>query len=122
MNAINDAPTVDALTDITIDEDAGLTTVFLGDIGPGGGADEAGQAVMFSTASFNPLVIPSVSVSATEGGYDLTALEACLTATVRQLADGRPASETATPGDTSRIDRVLPAVERALTPHWPTLF
>ena len=57
----------------------------------------------------------------TEGGYDMTALGECLTATVRQLADGRPASETATPGDTSRIDRVLPAIQRALTPHWPAL-
>ena len=71
VNGINDAPTIATLTDLTIEEDAGLTTVFLGQIGPGGGADEAGQGLTFSTASFNPLLISSVSVSASEVGYDL---------------------------------------------------
>ncbi|MBT5710748.1 tandem-95 repeat protein, partial [Candidatus Poribacteria bacterium] len=69
---INDAPTLSAISDITIDEDAGLTLVSLGSVGPGGGSDEASQTVSFSTASFKTSVIPSLSVSAAEGGYDLS--------------------------------------------------
>ena len=55
----------------------------------------------------------------TEGGYDLTALEACLESTLTQLAEGPPASAATTTGDTSRVDRVIAAVRRALDPHWP---
>ena len=55
----------------------------------------------------------------TEGGYDLTALEACLDSTVVGLADDPPASAEAVTGDTSRIDAVVPAVRRALDPYWP---
>ena len=55
----------------------------------------------------------------TEGGYDLAALDACLDATLTQLAAGPPASTLAMAGDTSRIDRVIPVVRRALDPHWP---
>ena len=55
----------------------------------------------------------------TEGGYDLTALEACLESTLIQLAAGPPAPAVAVVGDTSRIDRVVPAVRRALEPYWP---
>jgi len=55
----------------------------------------------------------------TEGGYDLTALDACLESTLTQLAEQPPATATAVTGDTSRIDRVIPAVRRALEPYWP---
>lgn len=58
----------------------------------------------------------------TEGGYDLTALEACLESTLAQLRAGVPSSAPETPGDTSRVDRVLPAVHAALRPHWAGLF
>ena len=55
----------------------------------------------------------------TEGGYDLTALEACLESTVMQLARGPAVVTAAVTGDTSRIDRVIPAVRRALDQYWP---
>ena len=58
----------------------------------------------------------------TEGGYDLAALGDGLDATVRQLADASPVPETALGGDTSRIDRVLPAVQRAVAPSWPGVY
>ena len=54
-----------------------------------------------------------------EGGYDLTAFEACLEATLTQLVQGPPPSAAAVTGDTSRIDQVIPAVRRALAPYWP---
>ena len=55
----------------------------------------------------------------TEGGYDLTALDACLESTLTQLVAGPPVSGAAVTGDTGRIDRVIPAVRRALAPYWP---
>lgn len=58
----------------------------------------------------------------TEGGYDLAALGDGLDATIRQLADASPASETASLGDTSRVDRVIPAVQRAMAPSWPDVY
>ena len=58
----------------------------------------------------------------TEGGYDLTALESCLESTLTQLAMGPPAAAPAVAGDTSRVDRVMPAVGRAQAPYWPDVF
>ena len=55
----------------------------------------------------------------TEGGYDLTALDACLESTLTQLAEGPPASVVSVTGDTSRFGRVVPVVRRALDPYWP---
>jgi acetoin utilization deacetylase AcuC-like enzyme len=57
----------------------------------------------------------------TEGGYDLAALEDCLESTLTQLAAGPPAPQPAVSGDTSRIDRVIPAVRKALETHWPAV-
>jgi acetoin utilization deacetylase AcuC-like enzyme len=58
----------------------------------------------------------------TEGGYDLDALETCLESTLAQLADGTAALPPAPTGDTSRIDRVMPAVRLAQEPYWPGVF
>ena len=57
----------------------------------------------------------------TEGGYDLTALEACLDSTLARLSAGPPAPSAVITGDTSRADRVIPAVRQALAPYWPEL-
>ena len=57
----------------------------------------------------------------TEGGYDLSALEACLDSTLSRLAAGPPAPADAVAGDTTRADGVIPAVRRALAPHWAEL-
>ena len=58
----------------------------------------------------------------TEGGYDLTALAECLDSTLARLAAGPPRSPAAVAGDTSRADRVIPAVRRALAPYWADLW
>jgi hypothetical protein len=72
VTAIDDGPTLAAIADITIAEDAGLTTIYLGEVGPGGGVDEAGQTLSFTSASLNPTVIPSFSIAAGEVGYEMT--------------------------------------------------
>ncbi|MEE2635777.1 MAG: histone deacetylase [Acidobacteriota bacterium] len=58
----------------------------------------------------------------TEGGYDLSALDACLTSTLTQLCDGSPAAGEPIEGDTTRIDPVIPVVREALIDHWPDAF
>jgi hypothetical protein len=65
VTAVNDAPTLDAVTDVSINEDVGQQTVALTGIGPGGGADEAGQAVTVSATSSDPGIIPNPTVTAT---------------------------------------------------------
>ena len=55
----------------------------------------------------------------TEGGYDLTALEACLESTLRQLANRPPVMGPPLRGDTSRVDQVIPVVKQVLAPYWP---
>ena len=64
VNAVNDAPTLDAISDpAAINEDAGLQSVDLGGIGPGGGADEAGQVLTVTATSNNPALIPDPTVN-----------------------------------------------------------
>ena len=63
VNAVNDAPTFDAIADVTIDEDAAATTVQVTNIDPGGGADEASQTVVLSVASDDSSIISDVTVS-----------------------------------------------------------
>ena len=58
----------------------------------------------------------------TEGGYDLTVLEECLSLTVKQFARGTPVLGSEIVGDTDRASRVIPAVQRALEPQWPMVF
>jgi VCBS repeat-containing protein len=56
VNAVNDAPKFTlTTTELAIDEDAGGQTVpgFVQDIAPGGGADEAGQALTFNLTVAN---------------------------------------------------------------------
>ena len=55
----------------------------------------------------------------TEGGYDLTALEACLESTLRQLASRPGAMGPPLRGDTSRVDQVIPVVKQVFAPYWP---
>jgi hypothetical protein len=64
VNPINDAPTLDALSDITIDEDAPEQTVNLTGISAGGGES---QALRVFASSGNSAVIPDPSVIYTSG-------------------------------------------------------
>ncbi|MCO5052448.1 MAG: Ig-like domain-containing protein [Verrucomicrobiae bacterium] len=61
--SVNQPPTLGAIGDVTIDEDAGLQTVGLSGIGAGSG--ETGQALTVSAVSSNPGLIPTPVVSYT---------------------------------------------------------
>ncbi|HEY6169195.1 MAG TPA: hypothetical protein VI454_14225, partial [Verrucomicrobiae bacterium] len=62
--AANDRPTMNALTNLTILEEAGTQTVNLTGIGPGP-ADESGQAITLTATSSNPGLIPNPTVNYT---------------------------------------------------------
>lgn len=63
VNPVNDAPTLDAITNRTVNEDAALQTVTLTGIGTGGGADEASQTVSVSASSDNPGLVPNPTIT-----------------------------------------------------------
>jgi hypothetical protein len=66
INPVNDPPTLDPIPDpAAINEDAGLQTVNLSGIGPGGGADEVGQVLTVTAASGNTALIPDPTVNYT---------------------------------------------------------
>lgn len=65
--AVNDAPTLDALSPVAVDEDAGEQTINLAGIGAGGGADEAGQTLTITATSDNPTLIGDPTVQYTAG-------------------------------------------------------
>ncbi len=63
VNAVNDPPTLDAVTDRVINEDSGLQTVNL--TGITAGASETGQTLTVTAASSDTAVIPNPSVTYT---------------------------------------------------------
>ena len=60
-------------------------------------------------------------VAVTEGGYDLTALKACLTETVRVMSGPTPSPEPVAPGSSERAEVALEVVRLAQAPFWPGL-
>ncbi|MFV1968662.1 MAG: beta strand repeat-containing protein, partial [Pirellulaceae bacterium] len=63
VNAVNDAPTFNNISDQTVNEDAGVQTVAITGIAPGGGADEAGQIVTLTATSSDPSIVPNPTIS-----------------------------------------------------------
>ena len=63
VNAVNDLPTIDSISPITINEDAGLQTVNFSGVSNGG--DGAAQAIAVSVSSSNPALIPTPTVNYT---------------------------------------------------------
>ncbi|MCY2987311.1 MAG: Ig-like domain-containing protein, partial [Planctomycetota bacterium] len=63
VTAVNDGPTLDSIGPAVINEDAGIQTVNLSGMGPGGGSDEAGQALAATATSNNPGLIPNPVIS-----------------------------------------------------------
>ncbi len=61
VNAVNDAPTLAAISNVTINEDAGSQTVTL--TGIGRGAPNESQTLTVTATSSNPSLIPNPSVS-----------------------------------------------------------
>ncbi|MEW6753871.1 MAG: Ig-like domain-containing protein [Candidatus Latescibacterota bacterium] len=93
VTPVNDAPTLTAPADQTLPEDAGPQTLTVS-FGPGGGADEAGQAVTVTATSSAPALIPHPTVSGT--GLSYTPLpDAIGSATITVTAnDGQSANST----------------------------
>src|SRR5690606_2716055 len=65
VNAVNDFPELDALPNISIDEDSGPQTVNLSGISPG--PEEGSQSVTITATSNNPTLIPNPTVNYSGG-------------------------------------------------------
>ena len=65
VTALNDRPTLNALSNVTINEDAGLQTVNLSGLSAGGGSDETGQTISITATSSDTTIIPNPSVTYT---------------------------------------------------------
>ncbi|MBI5773090.1 MAG: hypothetical protein HZA89_05015 [Verrucomicrobia bacterium] len=63
VNAVNDAPTLNALASLTINANVGPQNVSLSGIFVGGGADESGQTLVIAAASTDSLLIPNPVVT-----------------------------------------------------------
>jgi len=61
VNFVNTAPTINALSNLTINQNAGMQTVNLSGISAGD-ADDAGQAISVTASSNNPGLIPTPAV------------------------------------------------------------
>jgi hypothetical protein len=72
IDAINDAPTIDAIADQTAFEDDPSASLTLTGITDGGGTDEIGQAVTVSAETSDASVVDAPSVAVSEAGYLLT--------------------------------------------------
>lgn len=66
VEPINDPPTIDQITDLTVNEDSGVRTINLSGIGAGP-ANESGQALVVTATSNNPALIPNPTVSYSSG-------------------------------------------------------
>ena len=84
VQAVNDAPTLNALTNLTLPEDASLQTVNLSGITPGP-SNETGQSMTITATSGNPALIPNPTINYTSSNATGT-----LTFTRRRANPGRP--------------------------------
>ncbi len=64
VNAVNQPPTLDAISNLTTNENSGLQTVNLSGITPGP-ANESSQTVTITATSSNPSVVPNPTVNYT---------------------------------------------------------
>jgi len=62
VTAVNDAPLFDDVLAVSVEEDAGSSTVDITGVGPGGGADEASQGLLFTATSSDTSIVPNPSV------------------------------------------------------------
>src|SRR5205823_1813460 len=63
VNAVNDAPVFDAIGNRAVNEDAASQSVLITGVGPGGGADEAGQTVTLTAVSSAPGIVPNPTIT-----------------------------------------------------------
>ncbi|MGB6043444.1 MAG: choice-of-anchor Q domain-containing protein, partial [Pirellulales bacterium] len=103
VNAVNDRPvrTAGTVSNLTVPEDSGLTTLGLGALayGPGGGVDEAGQTLVYkvtavpATALGNIVLSDGATVVTANTNYSLAQLQGMQFRTANN-ANGGPATFT----------------------------
>jgi len=111
VNPVNDPPTLDALSAVTLDEDAGPQTVGL--TGISSGATNENDTLTVTASSSNPALIPTPTVTYTSpnaaGTLDFTpATNAFGTATITvTVNDGQPSNNIVSRSFTVTVNSVL---------------
>ncbi|MEO2027924.1 MAG: Ig-like domain-containing protein, partial [Fuerstiella sp.] len=122
VNAVNDVPTLDAIGDVTINEDASEQTVNLTGITAGGGES---QVLRVTSTSSNTSLIPNPAVTYTSanatGNLKFTPVTdqigtATITVTVE---DGGPDGNLSTAGDNATFSRTFDVTVNAVIPENP---
>ncbi|MDA1190212.1 MAG: Ig-like domain-containing protein [Candidatus Poribacteria bacterium] len=95
--AINDAPTITAISNVTVNEDTTPSDIALAGVGPGGAADESGQTVTITATSSNTSIIANPTISGTTLSFSAPVANAngAVTITVT-LNDGQASNNTTT--------------------------
>ncbi|MCA9035403.1 MAG: hypothetical protein KDA91_09740 [Planctomycetaceae bacterium] len=120
VTAVNDAPTIDSLSDVTIREDAPQQTVTLNGISAGGGET---QPIRITVTSSNPSLIPSPSVSYTSANtsgsisYKPVALKSGASLLTVRVEDGGLDGDLATTADNGVTIETFTVVVDAIRPQ-----
>jgi hypothetical protein len=102
VTGVNDPPTFDAISDVSVVEDAAEKSVAITTVSPGASPDESGQTITFTAVSDDQAVIADASISVSGTGATRTLVytpvaEANGPATITVTADdGQASSSSAT--------------------------
>ena len=107
VNAVNDAPTLDAISDVSVDEDNTPSDITLTGIDEGGGADEDTQTVTLTATSSDPSVLADPTITGSTLSFATPVADANGTATVTVTGDdGQGADNTVTRTFTVTVNAV----------------
>ncbi|MBT3267495.1 tandem-95 repeat protein [Candidatus Poribacteria bacterium] len=107
VNAVNDAPTLDAISDVAVDEDATPSDIALAGVDEGGGADEDSQTLTLTASSSDTAVLADPTVTGTTLSFAAAVADANGTATVTvTVDDGEASNNTVTQTFTVTVSAV----------------
>ncbi|MDA1192697.1 MAG: Ig-like domain-containing protein, partial [Candidatus Poribacteria bacterium] len=72
--SVNDAPTLNAISDLTVYSDGAAHNATLSGATPGGGADEASQTVAITASSGSPSILPNPTITNAGGVWTMSVL------------------------------------------------
>ena len=87
VSAVNDTPTLDAISDVAVDEDNTPSDITLTGVDEGGGSDEDSQTVTLTATSSDTAVLADPTISGSTLSFATPVADANGTATVTVTAD-----------------------------------
>jgi hypothetical protein len=96
ISAVNDAPTLDAVSDVSVDEDNAPADVALTGVDEGGGADEDSQTLTLTATSSDTSVLADPTISGTTLSFATAVADANGSVTVTVTVDDGETSDNTT--------------------------